>query len=154
MVRVMPAENDSIDLAATLRAVGAVVEAAPVVDAMFFHRTLARWLGLPEGKVDGVNAPVQWNYRYWKAELRREPERDADAGVEGAAAWCAELFSTADGPVEVVRWWVKKDERGRIADAGWHSAPPRVLDQVPAPSLLPTVPDEATLARLFADDDR
>jgi len=146
----MAADHDPLDLAATLRAVGAVVEAAPVVDALFFHRTLARWLGLPEGKVDGVSAPVQWNYRYWKAELRREPERD---GVDGAAAWCAELFSTADGPVEVVRWWVRKDERGRIAAAGWHGAPPRVLEQAPAPSLVPALPDEATLARLFADDD-
>ncbi len=150
----MAGEHDPpLDLAATLRAVGAVVEAAPVVDAMFFHRTLARWLGLPEGKVDSVGAPVQWNYRYWKAELRREPDRDGAAGVIGAAAWCAELFSTADGPVEVVRWWVKKDDRGRISEAGWHGTPPRVLEQSPAPSLVPTPPDPETLARLFAEDD-
>ena len=154
MVRVMTADYDPLDLAATLRAVGAVVEAAPVVDALFFHRTLARWLGLPEGKVDDISAPVHWNYRYWKAELRREPKRDDAAGIDGAAAWCAELFSTADGPVEIVRWWVKKDERGRIADAGWHGAPPRVLEAARTPSLLPALPDEATLARLFADDDR
>ena len=153
MVDVMVADKDSLDLTAALRAVGAVVEAVPVVDALFFHRTIARWLGLPEGRVDGAGAPVQWDYRYWKAELRREPERDAAAGI-GAAAWCAALSSTAEGPVEVVRWWVKKDDNGRIAAAGWHGAPPKILDRSPpptAPSPLPT--DAATIARLFGEGD-
>jgi hypothetical protein len=144
----MAADKDHLDLAATLRAVGAVDVPAPVVDALFFHRTLARWLGLPEGKVDGVSQPVQWDYRYWKAELRREPEHDSDS----ALAWCAELFATVDDPVEVVRWWVVKDDRGRITDAGWHSEPPQVRGPAPTRTLPPT-PDAETLARLFSDDD-
>ena len=96
---------------------------------------------------------MQWDYRYWKTELRREPERDAAAGI-GAAAWCAALSSTAEGPVEVVRWWVKKDDNGRIAAAGWHGAPPKILDRSPpptAPSPLPT--DAATIARLFGEGE-
>ncbi len=144
----MAADKDHLDLAATLRAVGAVEAAAPVVDALFFHRTLARWLGLPEGKVDGVSQPVQWDYRYWKAELRREPEHDRN----NAHAWCAELFATADDPVEVVRWWIVKDESGRITDAGWHSDPPQVRGPAPVRTP-PPAPDAATLARLFSDDD-
>ncbi|HEY1099720.1 MAG TPA: hypothetical protein VGF99_12375 [Myxococcota bacterium] len=150
----MVADKDTLDLAATLRAIGVATEPEPALDAVFFHRTLARWLGLPEGRVVGVSAPVQWDYRYWKAELRREPERDASVGVVDAVAWCALLSSTADGPVEVVRWWVKKDAAGRIADAGWSSAPPRLLDRsVPSSPPVPALPDPATLARLFHDDD-
>ena len=156
MLKAVAATSDPLDLANALRAVGQSVTPAPSVDAAFFHRTLARWLGLPEGKVDGVLSPVQWDYRYWRAELSREPARDA----HGRQAFAAALSAKEDAPPEQVRWWVLKDARGRIVDAGWDSTPPRLVDDVDLddPDGAPIadrslVLDHATVARLFGDDD-
>lgn len=164
MLGTVAATSDPLDLANALRAVGQSVAPAPSIDAAFFHRTLARWLGLPEGKVDGVLSPVQWDYRYWRAELSREPARD----VHGRQAFAAALSAQEDAPAEQVRWWVLKDARGRIVDAGWDSTPPRLVDNTDlgAPGCGPVTDqarlssadgpellDHATLARLFGDDD-
>lgn len=134
-----------LDLAATLRAVGAEDEAAAVVDAGFFHRTLARWLGLPEGQ-SPVSNPVRWEYGFWKATFEPQPN-DGDKEV-----FAADLFRTRDGPVERVSWFVKKDARGRILEAGWLSEAPKLVDEAPvveedAPTL-----DDDTLARLLDDE--
>jgi hypothetical protein len=144
-------ERDPLDLAAALRAVGNDDAGGDVdVDAGFFHRTLARWLGLPEGKAIGVSDPVRWDYGcFWKATL--EPlAKEGDKET-----WGAELHRDRDGPVEKVEWFVVKDTRGRILRAGWLSAAPKLVaddddddDDVPAPLL-----DEATVARLMDDNE-
>lgn len=144
------------DLAATLRAVGAEVDDNPVVDAGFFHRTLARWLGLPEGR-STARAPVQWEYGFWKATFERLAKGagavdDIDAD-DGRDVFAADLSRTRDGPIERVMWFVKKDARGRITEAGWLSAPPQLIDAKDsvAKDEAPTL-DDATLARLLDDD--
>ncbi|MDP2339937.1 MAG: hypothetical protein Q8O67_03180 [Deltaproteobacteria bacterium] len=145
----MATERDPLDLAAALRAVGAEAPAAVDVDAGFFHRTLARWLGLPEGRSIGVKDPVRWDYGgFWKATL--EPiAKDGDRET-----WGADLHRDRDGPVERVSWFVVKDTRGRILQAGWLSAAPRLVaaaaddDLIAAPVL-----DAATVARLVDENE-
>ena len=137
-------------LLGALRDVGSEPADDAVVDALFFHRTLARWLGLPEGRVDGVTAPVSWEYRFWKADLILERRDD-----NGREHWAAELAVAIDGPVERVSWWIIKDRRGRIQEATWSSAPPKVEDLIPPSAPLADdveIPD-ATIAQLFDRDD-
>jgi hypothetical protein len=143
----MTVARGSLDLAMALRAIGAEPAPRPAVEALFFHRTLARWLGLPEGVVDGVAEPVEWDYGWWRADLTRHPEDDAD----GRMVFAAHLASASHSPEETVRWWVKKDARGRIIEADWLTAPPRLLDDEPPTDAGPL--DDGALVRLFADDD-
>lgn len=145
IIDVMAQERGLLDLAATLRAVGTEAPAPAPLEAVFFHRTLARWLGLAEGTVDGVTDPVEWDYGYWRADLVREQDLDDER-----QAFAAVLAWSADQPEETVRWWVKKDARGRIVDAAWTSDPPRLLDD--APVYAPPHLDELALRRLFSDD--
>jgi hypothetical protein len=142
----MNGTRGGLDLATTLRAVGAEPVARPPLEALFFHRTLARWLGLPEGTVDGVSDPVQWDYSWWRADLVREADRD----FNGRLVFSAHLAAASDAPVETVRWWVLKDGRGRIVDADWLTAPPRLLDDETPPL---RHLDDVDLQRLFADDE-
>lgn len=146
IIVVMTGTRGILDLATTLRAVGAEPVARPPLEALFFHRTLARWLGLAEGVIDGVSDPVQWDYGWWRADLVREADRD----VDGRLVFCAWLTPASDAPVETVRWWVKKDDRGRIVDANWLTDPPRLLDDEP-PAFRDL--DASDLQRLFADDE-
>ncbi len=139
-------EQDPLDLAAALRAIGAE-PVADDVDAGFFHRTLARWLGLPEGKAVGVSDPVRWDYScFWKATL--EPlAKDGDQET-----WAADLHRDREGPVERVSWSVVKDTRGRILRASWLTAAPRLVDAAaPAARVDDVAPvlDDATVARLM-----
>lgn len=139
--------HDPLDLAAALRAVGAVGVPVDVVDAGFFHRTLARWLGLPEGKTVGVKDPVCWDYScFWKATF--EPLAQDDE----KETWGAELHRDRDGPVERVSWFVVKDTRGRIVRAGWLTGAPRLVDQ-PVVDVAAPVLDAATVARLMDDTE-
>lgn len=144
------------DLAAALRAVGSDdgADAHDVVDAGFFHRTLARWLGLPEGQGPSrAKAPVRWEYGFWKATF--EPLTSSSESPDGRATYAADLFRTREGPVERVSWFVKKDTRGRIVEAGWLSAPPRLLDDAVDAAATDDVDvtlSQATLARLLDDD--
>jgi hypothetical protein len=117
-------------LAGALRALGA----APTrddVDAGFFHRTLARWLGLPEGRAPSTSAsslaPVEWDYGFWKAELVRDGSDIDDAG-RTRERWSAVLFRVADDVAERVAWTVTKDARGAIVDAAWLTPAPRLID--------------------------
>lgn len=142
----MTGSRRDLDLATTLRAVGSAPSAPQALEALFFHRTLARWLGLPEGVVEGVVDPVQWDYGWWRADLIREGD-DAD----GRAVYCAHLATTGETPVETVRWWVKKDTRGRIVEADWLSAPPRLLDDDAPPASREF--DDVELQQLFTDDE-
>ena len=91
--------------------------------------------------------PVRWDYGFWKATF--EPlTKDDDREV-----FAADLFRTRDGPVERVSWFVKKDARGRILEAGWLSEAPRLVEDVAVDeeSDAPTLDDD-TLARLLDDE--
>ena len=90
--------KDSLDLAATLRAVGAEEERAADVDAGFFHRTLARWLGLPEGETQ-VKNPVRWDYGFWKATF--EPLTKAYVEVIKTKLPNAKVIWASSTPVTV-----------------------------------------------------
>jgi hypothetical protein len=152
----MSETRDRFDLATTLRAVGAEAVAAPELEASFFHRTLARWLGRPEGIIDGVKDPVTWDYPWWRADLLRE---DGDV-VDGRVVYRADLSMGEGDVVETVRWWIRTDARGRIVEAAWLTPPPRLTDDghpggdehlEAAP--MPLAVGEAELRRLFVDDD-
>lgn len=148
----MTGSRGTLDLATTLRAVGSEPATRPALEALFFHRTLARWLGLPEGVIDGVSDPVQWDYGWWRADLVREAEHD----VDGRLVYCAHLAPASDAAIETVRWWVKKDGRGRIVEADWLTAPPRLLDEDDDGDDAPVNArhlDDVDLQRLFADDE-
>ena len=123
-----PDGSGDIDVRATLA--GLAPPATTVeVSAGFFHRTLARWLGLPEGKQPGrkKSAPPLWDYDFWKAELHADD--DAGAGpASGNVTYCARLFRSAAGEPEVVRYWVKLDASGRIHGSGWLTQAPALLD--------------------------
>jgi len=57
--------------------------------------------------------------------------------------------------VERVSWWIIKDRRGRIQEATWSSAPPKVEDLIPPSAPLADdveIPD-TTIAQLFDRDD-
>ena len=145
-------------LVGALRALG--VEPVRLdVDAGFFHRTLARWLGLPEGRVPGiaadaaVAAAVAWDYGLWKAELTRDDDdvRGEDlGGARRRERWSATLYRIADAVPERVAWTVDKDARGAIVASAWRTAAPRLVDAGDA-SDDDGVVDGETLARL-ADD--
>jgi hypothetical protein len=133
-------------LKSTLAAVGAEARAPATLDPAFFHRTLARWLGLPEGR-SRVADPVSWSYRYWRAELRRD-----DAHDDGERrAYAASLSLTHHDQPEEVSWWIHTNADGAIVDAGWRSAPPQLdvddgADVVSAPVI-----DDEVARRLFDD---
>ncbi len=147
MVYRLAVNDRDLDLASALRAVGAVDEPDVVVDAGFFHRTLARWLGLPEGLGPRGADGVRWEYGFWKATF--EPlAADGDT-----ATYAADLFRTREGPFERVSWFVKKDARGRIVEAGWLSAPPAIVaDDIDA-AAAPALPLDAALVARLTDDD-
>ena len=144
------------DLAGALVGLGAE-RPAPDIDAGFFHRTLARWLGLPEGRAPMSDVPlVEWDYGFWKAELERD-EDDA-AGSDGELApgavrrerWSAMLFRVADEAPERVAWWVDKDERGAIVGSAWRTAAPSLLAARVDDDAGPL--DDATMSRLLDAD--
>jgi hypothetical protein len=147
-------------LAGALRALGA----EPVrvdVSAGFFHRTLARWLGLPEGRVPGrrvgtadVDAAVAWDYGLWKAELVRDDVDGVGEDIGGGLRrerWSATLYRVADAAPERVAWTVDKDGRGAIVASAWRTAAPRLIDDAGAIDVLGPAVDAALLTRL-ADD--
>jgi len=142
-----------LDLLGTLRDVGAGPAPAPSLSPVFFHRTLARWLGLPEGRgAHGTDAGTTWDFRVWRADFGRDPARDDGERL----AYVAALREDADADIDLVaRWWVTKDAHGRIVDAGWEGEPPRLRavlgidgDDGATSSI-----SEADVARLIADDD-
>jgi len=144
--------------AGALRALG--VEPIRVdLDAGFFHRTLARWLGLPEGRVPGASnaavvAAVAWDYGLWKAELIRDDEdargEDLGGGVR-RERWSAILFHVADAAPERVARTVDKDARGAIVASTWRTAAPRLVDDDAHADDQRAAVDDATLARLVDD---
>jgi hypothetical protein len=126
-----------------LRAVGAAPATPDALQAGFFHRTLARWLGLPEGRAPGgPQAEFPWHYRFWKAELSL-------VGQAGPRQeWAAALHMEQDGPAATVRWYVEKDGRGAITGSGWLTTPPPLLLDDGAPLPEPAPPPAADLLRL------
>jgi hypothetical protein len=140
--------DDELDVRAALAGLAPPVD--DDVSAGFFHRTLARWLGLPEGKQPGRKraAPPLWDYDFWKAELVR------DADLDDKRHYTAHLFRTADGEPEVVRYWVKLDAAGRIKQSGWLSAAPVLLD-AGSTTAFKTQPglDAGAIQRLFSRED-
>lgn len=143
-------DADTFDLQRAL--IGLAAPPAEVVEAGFFHRTLARWLGLPEGRVPGRAAPdVSWSYSFWKAELTQTSAEEA-----GKQRWEAHVFRGPTSTAERYAYWIELDERARIRRSGWLTAAPDLLredtafgaDSPPGPF------DSGTLRRIFeADDD-
>lgn len=112
------------------------------IDAGFFHRTLARWLGLPEGK-DGGATPVTWSYDFWKAEIV------ALGGARGRQRFAAQVYRGRDARMERYEYWLELDEHRRIRASGWATRAPDLTNDVPVAA--PPAPSAATLAALFAD---
>jgi hypothetical protein len=114
-------DHHSLDLGRALVGITPPVERVEIV-AGFFHRTLAHWLGLPEGKQPGrkkTDAPL-WDYDFWKAELVDDGEAD------GRRFFVAKVFRLA-GDVELYRYWVKLDAARRIKSSGWITRAPNLL---------------------------
>ncbi|MBI1947370.1 MAG: hypothetical protein HYS27_16875 [Deltaproteobacteria bacterium] len=123
------------------------------LDAGFFHRTLARWLGLPEGK--GAPAtPVLWSYDFWKAEivpLGTVSPRGAPVGSgRGRARFAAQVYRGADATVERYEYWLELDDARRITRSGWETRAPDLASESGA-FTPPTAPGAAALAALFRD---
>jgi hypothetical protein len=156
----LPANDE---LSGALRALG--VEPVRVdVGAAFFHRTIARWLGLPEGRVPGAaitavdDDVLAWDYALWKAELARDDDSTGEAVGHGVRRerWSATLYRVADAAPERVAWTVDKDARGAIVASAWRTAAPRLVDELvddvaAAPRAGADVVDAALLARLVDD---
>ena len=139
--------DQSLDLGRALAGIEPPAERLEV-SAGFFHRTLARWLGLPEGKQPGrkkAEAPL-WTYDFWKAELVDE----GDGSEGGRRNYTAKIFRVAGEP-ELHRYWVKLDAGGRIKSSGWLTAAPDLFDAPRAPPPSPVLADR-DLARVFEDD--
>jgi hypothetical protein len=149
-------------LAGALAALGAA-PAVVEVDAGFFHRTLARWLGLPEGRGPRSSLPpVEWDYAFWKAELTRDPDDDTSAAAADAADagarrehWSALLYRMADEAPLRVAWTVDKDGRGAIVGSSWRTAAPQLFAARPSDDAVVDGDadlDPAMLARLVDAD--
>lgn len=140
-------KDQSFDLARALAGIAPPLERVEI-SAGFFHRTLARWLGLPEGRQPGkrmATAPL-WDYDFWKAELI-----DDGADATGRHSYTAKVFRVLDSQPEPHRYWIKFDGAGRIRRSGWFSTAPDLLD---APRAAPPSPviTAGDLARIFRDD--
>lgn len=139
-------KDRSLDLGLALAGIEPPAERIDV-SAGFFHRTLARWLGLPEGKQPGkkkAEAPL-WDYDLWKAELVDEGE------LAGGRAYTARVFRVAASEPEHYRYWVRLDAGGRIKASGWLTKAPELFD-APRPSVPPAALSDRDLARVFEDD--
>ncbi len=150
-------KDPSIDFGPLLGEALAGIEAPATgdvdIDAGFFHRTLARWLGLPEGKQPArkKDAAPLWDYDFWKAELVD------DGYVNDRHCYSARVFRAAAGAPELYRYWVKIDGAGRIRASGWLTAAPDLVTSAssfnaPA-SLGAVVLNERDAGRLFADEE-
>ncbi|MCC7111786.1 MAG: hypothetical protein IT382_21000 [Deltaproteobacteria bacterium] len=113
------------------------------LEAGFFHRTLARWLGLPEGR-GGAEAPVLWSYDFWKAEI-------VELGAaQGRVRYAAHVYRGASARAERYEYWLELDGTRRIRRSGWLSQAPDLMREGDA-FLPPPPPDAAELAALFHD---
>ena len=116
---------------------------ADEIDAGFFHRTLARWLGLPEGR-DAGTTPVLWSYDFWKAEI---------VPLESAGArrrYAAQVYRGLDAHMERYEYWLELDDQRRIRRSGWASGAPDLTSDLGAPAMT-AAPSAATLEALFLD---
>jgi hypothetical protein len=133
---------DGFDVEAALIGLGAPV--SEPVEAGFFHRTLARWLGLPEGRPPGSRSvDVSWSYAFWKAELVRL------WGNGGRQIWTAQVFRGPQGPAEIYEYWIDLDERARIKRSGWLTSAPDLLAE--HGGFAPPLVDQGAVARLFEE---
>lgn len=113
------------------------------LEAGFFHRTLARWLGLPEGRGQ-AEAPVLWSYDFWKAEI-------VELGAaQGRVRYAAHVYRGASARAERYEYWLELDGARRIRRSGWLSQAPDLMREVDA-FLPPPPPGAGELAALFAD---
>lgn len=137
---------DTFNLEAALK--GLAAPATEPVEAGFFHRTLARWLGLAEGRLPGARAAdVSWSYSFWKAELVRLWANG------GRQIWTAQVFRGPVGPAETYEYWIDLDARARIKRSGWLSSAPDLLAD--GGGFAPPPIDQGAVSRLFdeAGDD-
>lgn len=118
------------------------------LDAGFFHRTLARWLGLPEGK--GAPAtPVLWSYDFWKAEIVPLGSPPHGTG-RGRARFAAQVYRGAEATVERYEYWLELDDARRITRSGWETRAPDLASESGS-FTPPATPGAAALAALFRD---
>lgn len=113
------------------------------VEAGFFHRTLARWLGLPEGQGEAPG-PVLWSYDFWKAEIVPL------GAAHGRHRFAAQVYRGAELRPERYEYWLELDAKRRIRRSGWESQAPDLTADADtfAP---PPPPAGADLASLFHD---
>jgi len=141
---------ESVDLSDAL---AGIVPPKPDIEisAGFFHRTLARWLDLPEGRSSGRQAAPVWDYDFWKAELI------AEGGDAQRRIFVACIHRGPKAEVERYRYWVSTDAAGRIKKSGWLTAAPRLIEDT-APTAFPaaaspllTELDAERIAAVFED---
>jgi hypothetical protein len=153
-------DNDAFDLAGALAGIRPPPDEP--IEAGFFHRTLARWLGLPEGRspvslargARGKDAPVLWSYGFWKAELH-PAETQVAADGRRREVWQAHVYRTStagESAADVFSYWLELDDKRRIRRSGWLSTPPDLLADASAPSTPTARLTDAQQAALFADD--
>lgn len=156
------------DLSFALRAVALDHHSLPAVefDAAFFHRTLARWMGLSvEGMPRDDEGPV-WDYDFWKAELVEEtasppsplkPAPDPDAQTAGARrhVYRVMVHRGEQSEPEHYRYWIEVDSTGELRTSGWLSEAPDLLVEKhdESSAFVPPAPRPDLLEALFAMTD-
>ncbi len=113
------------------------------LDAGFFHRTLARWLGLPEGRGEAP-LPVLWSYDFWKAEIV------ALGSERGRVRFAAAVFRGSAERAERYEYWLELDEAQRIRRSGWATRAPDLTRDLGGFTVSPA-PSMTELAGLFHD---
>jgi hypothetical protein len=131
--------------------IGVTTPMGETINAGFFHRTLARWLGLPDGRSPSSQAvSVEWSYAFWKADLVRT-WASSGSGTARRQIWAATVYLDESGEGVTYEYWLEFDQLAQIRKSGWISAAPDLLIDAPALPSIRTL-DEPALASLFADD--
>lgn len=140
----------NLGLGAALAGIEPPNAAGVEITAGFFHRTLARWLGLPEGRQPSrkKDAAPLWDYDFWKAELVD------DGFVNERHVYTAKVYrADSTQTPEVYRYWVRVDSAGRIRASGWLTDAPDLVSSGSkfAPGDVEKIAAR-DLRRVFADD--
>jgi hypothetical protein len=123
-------QDDIVDMLMVIGS-GATTNDAVSVDAGFFHRTLGRFIGFWNDSAPQAIG-VQWNYDFWKAELREKPAAAAPEPQSEAETVCAyevSVFRGEQKPPVLYNYWIATDSDGKITRSAWLSAPPDFLGE-------------------------